>query len=236
MALSGVISTIYTAQEVVDTSLRKLGVLGEGETSDGNKFTDALAELNRMLKSFQMTGPNLWCRAETSVTLVDGTHTYTLSPRPRTVMNMRFAIGGTERRPLSEYPREDWDRFPMKDSTGAPLTYVLDRQRTQTQVRFWPVPDFGSEVWTVPYSYERVIEDLTATTNDLDIPQEAFDLIVYSLVGRLAVDYQMVGQPHVEDCKARASVLLEAFQLFDRASGIEFRISPYASTRARSAY
>lgn len=223
MALSGTIAFNLTAQQLLDAALKKIGVLGEGEAASGNQYTEAQLALNLMFQTWSAEGVNLWTVAEGSVALVSGTQSYTLSPRPRDVQNMRLSIDGVERYPLSEWDRQDWDRFPMKTSTGNPLKFVIDRQRTATSVKFWPVPSFSSGTYTVPYSYERAWEDVTAAAQDLDIPREFFETAIYCLGARLADDYGLNG-PIPDRVRARAEKLYALMQGFDRRGSVRITL------------
>ena len=223
MATSGTIAFNLNAQQLIDKALSKIGVLGEGETASGNRYTDAQAELNLMLHTWSMQGPNLWTVAETSVNLVSGTQSYTLSPRPRSVMNMRFAIDGVESYPMSEFDRQDWDRFPMKTSTGNPIKYVVDRQRASTSVKVWPIPSFSSGTYTCPYSYERVWEDVSQPSHDIDVPQEWLETVMMSLGSRLADDYSLAG-PVPDRVRERARNLYELAMTADRRGDVRIML------------
>lgn len=223
MATSGTITFNLNAQQVIDAALQKIGVLGEGETASGNQYTEAQRELNLMMHTWGMEGPNLWSLAEASITLVSGTQTYTLSPRPRFVQNMRFAISGVEQYPMSEWDRQDWDRFPMKTQTGNPLKFVIDRQRASTTVKVWPVPSFSSGTYTCPYSYERVWEDVTQPSEDIDVPQEWLETVTVNLGARLADDYRLTGQ-HVDRVRDRAARLYDMAMTADRRGDVRIRI------------
>jgi len=223
VATSGTITFNLNAQQVIDAALQKIGVLGEGETASGNQYTEAERELNLMGLTWSMEGPNLWTLAETSITLVSGTQTYTLSPRPRAVMNMRFAIDGVEQYPMTEWDRQDWDRFPMKTQTGNPYKYVIDRQRAATTVKLWPVPTFSSGAQTVPYSYERVWQDITSPSQDLDVPQEWLETVTVNLGARLADDYRLTGQ-HVDRVRDRAARLYDMAMTADRRGDVRIHV------------
>lgn len=223
MALSGSIAYSLNAGQLVNRAFQVVNINGENVSASGGQWIAGMSQLNMMLKTWQMEGPNLWSRAETSVSLVSGTQTYTLSPRPRDVMNVRFAIDGVEQRPLAEWARQDWDRFPNKSATGAPTLFVVDRQRTSTTLTFWPKPSFSSGTWTCPYSYERVLEDITATTDDVDIPQEAFELATLALGARLADEYQ-VETPSSQRVRARAAELYSQFMQWDRRGGVRITL------------
>ena len=224
MSTSGVITFNLTAQQLIDAALQKIAVLGEGESASGNQYTDAQRELNLMMLSWGLVGPNLWTMTEaTAVALVSGTQTYTLSPRPRFVENMRFAIDGVEKYPMTEWDRQDWDRFPMKTQTGNPIKFVIDRQRTSTTVKVWPVPSFTSGTYTCPYSFERVWDSVTEPAQDIDVPQEWLETVMVNLASRLADDYRLNG-PNVERVRDRATKLYELAMNSDRRGDVRIRM------------
>lgn len=223
MSTSGTITFGLNAQQVIDAALQKIGVLGEGETASGNQYVEAQREINLMLKTWQQEGPNLWTHAEATITLVSGTQEYTLNPRPRSVKNMRFAIAGVEQYPMTEWDRDDWDRFPMKTQPGNPLKFVIDRQRAATTVKVWPVPSFSSGTYTCPYSYERVPEDVTSPSEDIDVPQEWLETVTVNLGARLADDYRLNGV-HIDRVRERAARLYDMAMTADRRGDVRIRI------------
>lgn len=223
MATSGVITFNLTAQQLIDAALQKITVLGEGESASGDQYTEAQRELNLMMLSWSMQGPNLWTMEEgTAIPLISGTATYTLSPRPRSVMNVRFAVSGVEQRPMTEFDRQDWDRFPQKTSPGAPLRYVIDRQRTATTITFWPVPN-QTGVWTAPYSFERVWESVTQPSEDIDVPQEWLETVMVNLAARLADDYRLNG-PNIDRVRQRADMLYAMAMTADRRGDVRVMV------------
>ncbi len=89
MATSGSTDFSLTAREVITFALRKLRVIGgNGEAPSNDQATDAMRELNLMLKGWQKY-PSLWRMTEGSVTLTASTVSYTLSPTPHRVLNVR---------------------------------------------------------------------------------------------------------------------------------------------------
>ena len=226
MALSGTIAWSNTAQQLIDAALRKITVLGEGESASGNQYADAQQELNYMLGTWSQQGPNLWTITEgTAIPLISGTATYTLSPRPRSVATVRFAVNDVEQRPMTEWDRQDWDRFPQKAQTGAPLKYLVDRQRTSTTLTFWPIPN-QTGVWTAPYSYERVFQDVTQPSQDIDVPQEWLETVMVNLASRLADDYRLSG-PNVDRVRDRAMKLYDMAMTADRRGDVRIRMGGY---------
>ena len=79
MATSGSINYARNRDQLIDTSLKLLGVLGEGETASANAVTDMSVLLNSMVKGWQAQGVNLWREDEAVIFLTDGTAEYTLA-------------------------------------------------------------------------------------------------------------------------------------------------------------
>lgn len=78
MATSGSTNYSRTRDNLIDTSLKLLGVLGEGETASANAVTDMAVLLNSMIKGWQAIGINLWREDEAVVFLTDSTAEYSL--------------------------------------------------------------------------------------------------------------------------------------------------------------
>ncbi len=228
MATSGTVVYTMTAEEFVTTALQRIGVVAEGETATAAQYATGERELNLILKTMQMQGYGLMRRAEQTVSLTDATTTptgtYTLATRPASVINVRFAIDGVERRPLAEWSREDFDASPIKSTTGSPVVYVVDRQRTATSLRFWPIPDEpASETWTAVVSYERVPETVTGPTEEVDIAQEQHDAVIDVLAAALIPHFGMaVSESAAQIVLARAGVKAETALNWDRRGMIRF--------------
>lgn len=227
MTTSGTIAFTQTAGDLVTNALRKLGVVAQTQNADASQYAIGQSNLNQMLHSWQIDGPQLWGRTDGVFTLIDGQQVYTLSPRPMDVHNIRFAINGAERRPLSEWFAEDWEPFPAKTRTGAPTCFFLDRQRGATLITLWAIPTgMGSDVWTCPYSYDRVFEDVTGEGQEVDVPQEALELVTLALASRLQEEYPAGDSKDAARYAAvtqRAGTLYAKFAGFDRRGAVQFR-------------
>jgi hypothetical protein len=224
MALSGVIDYDLTAAQYITRALIKLGVLGQGFTASADEMQNGLDVLNEMMKTWSTEGPNLWTRADQSVPLVSGTATYTLSPRPRLVYNARWVDNGVERLPLSEWDRQDWDKFIYKSSTATnPYRYITDKQRASTTITFWPIPTFSSGTYTVNVGYERAWQIVNSGDDNIDAPEEYTEAIVMCLAARLAEDYALM-DANVQRITERAATLYDQAMNFDRWGDVEMRV------------
>lgn len=215
MATSGSIDFSLTAREIVVMALKKLGVFDP--TAD--EVADGIEEMNVMLKGWQMMpqSPNLWRQTEGSVTLVASTASYTLSPKPFRVVDARYRNTSSQDLPMEELTREEYQSLPNKTSTGVPTCYYVDYQRASTVMYVWPLMA-AVTTETIKYDYQRAYEDIDAPSNDVDIPSEYTDVVVYSLADRLQDQFGK----SVPSVTRRAEFLVAAASAADRESVIRF--------------
>src|SRR5574343_248275 len=78
-----------TAQEIINRSIRVLGVIGAGETATSDDSADALAVLNQMLQSLSLQGMAAYrCPLET-FNLVANQTSYTVGPTGTALVTTR---------------------------------------------------------------------------------------------------------------------------------------------------
>lgn len=219
MATSGSINYSLTARGVVTQALKRIGVCPVfQQTPAAEDMTQGIAELNMMLKGWQLDGPNLWRQTEGSVTLTANTASFTLSPRPHRVTECRFRDTGSRDLPMMELTRDEYFEMPLKTTTGIPTQYYFDPQVSSAKLYIWPVlASVTTE--TLKYTYSRVIEDIDDPDNDLDIPQECLEVVMLNLADRLQGTYQMTD----DRLSARAQTLYRQFKSMDREPVIRFR-------------
>lgn len=219
MATSGSINYNLTARGVVTQALKKIGVCPVFQaTPSAEDMAQGIAELNMMLKGWQLNGPNLWRQTEGSVTLTATTASFTLSPRPHRVTECRFRDTGGRDLPMMELTREEYFEMPLKTTTGIPTQYYFDPQVSSAKLYIWPVlASVTTE--TIKYTYSRVIEDIDDADDDLDLPQECLEVVMLNLADRLQGTYQQSD----DRLTARAQALYQQFKGMDREPVVRFR-------------
>lgn len=176
----------YTAHDICTEALRKIGVVAQGVPADADEIQSAARALNRMLKAWQAKGYNLWTLArETVVATTVAEHSFA-SGRPLYLTSVRFKRNGIET-PMCRLTREEYDDLPVKDTTGTPTQYYFDRQRDTATMFVWPVLAVANGE-TLEISYVREIEDVVIT-EQVDVPSEWYDAVIYGLAARLLDDY-----------------------------------------------
>lgn len=212
MATSGVIDGTLTVRQIGEDALQLLSVLGAGETYSGDDGQVIIRRLNAMLKSWQTDGVNLWRETDLTFPTAIGQATYTLSPRPLQVQEVRIDYG--YQRPLQIWGWGEYMSIPNKAALGIPTAVMINRQRDDVTMTFWPVP---MQVDTIYYSAGRVIEDVTDLDETLDIPQEWIECVTYNLAVKL---FPAFGGQRIEMITQEAGNLYSLMRDFDRPSSI----------------
>jgi hypothetical protein len=157
-----------TAAEVITMAMAETGALALGEAPTAAELADGITRLNLLLKSFAAEGITPWTDIDGQATITGGNASVVLSPRPIELSEARIVISSTNERPLSRWEQADYARLPNKAAVGTPTAYSLRFTSTSVTMRVWPVP---STNMTVKYGYARVIDDVAAGSDTLDVPQ-----------------------------------------------------------------
>lgn len=216
MAVTGT----QTIRDIVTDALQKIGVADMGSQPEAYETAKAVRALNRMLKSWQNKGYNLWSYASQSVTLTTAA-SYTMSPaRPVRIHSVRLKRSGVET-PMQRLTREEYDSLPIKTSTGTPTCWYYDKQREDASLYVWPVLSTAAGE-TLEITYERELEDLAGSgdlNDEIDLPGEWWDAAVYQLGERLADDFAVNLTPQY---LMRSQSLLNEALAADREGSVFF--------------
>jgi len=220
MPTSGVITSSMTAGQVMTLAMQELGVIGAGETPQGEEYEAMLPRLNFMLKTWQSRGCNLWRETDGSITITANTASGTLSPRVIDVMAARVVTGVNEI-PLQRWETGEYRQIPNKAQSGRPVAYYIDKQRDAVNMYVWPVPTADT---TIKLDYARVIEDVLVTTDNLDLPQAWLETAYVCLAARCAALFgaTRIDPGTVGEVKQRAAELETELFDMDRPSSVMF--------------
>lgn len=217
MTTSGSIDYNLTARKLVTFAHKKLNITDSVANPSADDMRDGIEQLNMLLKSLQIKAPSLWRQTFGSVALVADTASYALSPRPFRVHEARYRDTGGRDLPMNELTRQEYVDLPLKTSTGIPTNYYVDYQRDAVTLYIWPVPA-AATTETVQFTYQRRFEDVDTPDNDIDVPQETFEMLGYMLADRIAETFN-IDAPKVTQ---RAERLLAEFLANDVEPMVRF--------------
>jgi hypothetical protein len=143
---------------------------------------------NMMLGRWSSEGVNLWAVDLQTVTLVQGTSTYSVPDNTVAMLDAYVTTGtGTDaiNRLILPISRTEYASYPNKNQQGFPTTYWFDRLLSPT-VTLWPVPD-GNEVSFSYYRVRQVQDSNLTSAQTVEIPYYFLEAFAYGLAQRLAM-------------------------------------------------
>ena len=217
MATSGSTDYSLDARNVVTQALRLVRVIPVFAAPSAEDMQQAIATLNLMVKGWETDGPHIAHQTEGSVALVADTASYSLTPRPYRIIDARYRDASGRDLPMHELTRSEYYDMPIKTTQGIPTQYYYDPQVSTGTLYVWPVMA-APTTETIKFTYQRIFEDIDDAANDLDIPQEWLDMVVYNLADRLLDIYGKDNRRITE----RAMMLMRQAKDMDREDVVRF--------------
>ena len=223
MATSGSIDYNETLSSIVKDALLEINAISADDTPGAPIFAHAQRKLNRILKSWQAAGFNLWRDTEGSITLVASQASYTMggtspdvSYRPLRISSIRYRDANSKDRPLTPIlSRQEYFDLPEKSASGVPTSFYYDPGRDQGTLYIWPVPS-SVTIETLKLTYSRTFEDMDANANNPDIPQEWLHALVLTLAAEMCTPVFPDSPQLLATTKARAEAAVEEARMWDR--------------------
>lgn len=187
MATSGSVDFSMDAREIITEAFQTAKIIAAGETPTGDEMDDGERKLNLLLKTWSAK-EHLWIKTEGTTALTASTASFAITGARR-MLSVRRRTSSIDT-PMNELARQEYYDLPNKSSTGMPVSWYFDPQRSTRTLYVWPTASTAIAATTaLHYTYMRVIEDIDALENDADVPQEWLEALIYSLAARLALAY-----------------------------------------------
>ena len=182
MATSGTVAFRPNVEEIIAEAYDRCG-LG-AETRTGYQAVSARRSLNLLFSEWANRGINYWAVSQNTLTLSDGTTSYTLPVG--TIDNIDAVIrDGSIDQTINRVTMSEYNEIPNKTTEGKPSQYMIDRQYTPV-IYFWNVPD---KTYTLNYWAMNQLDDVTASNQDADVPYRWSDCICAGLASKLSMKY-----------------------------------------------
>ena len=222
MATSGTKTWTLYVDEVIDEAISRIG----SDPTTGKEASSARRTLNIMMRDWGNRGVQLWTIDETTQTVTEGTANYTLDTY---IVDITEAVlSRTENSVRTDFQmakinREDYLNIPVKSTKGRPSQFWLDMQRAAPVVYLYPTPENSTDVFR--YKRRNRIEDITASTESIDIPDRFLPCAVSGLSF-----YMAQKRPQI-DINRRQELKLQYEEEFKRAlddgrEKVDLRIVP----------
>jgi hypothetical protein len=198
-----------TWADLILQTLRRAGVVGQGQTPSAEDTTGCVTELQNMLAEWRRQRWLVTNLITTSL-VSTGATSYTIGTggdfnvaRPDRI-EYAFARQLTSNAPgqvdytlILISAREDYDRIALKSMTGFPAYLFYDSAYPLGNLFVWPIPQAST------YGiYLTIKSDLTSVTGstiaqEIALPAEYVSAIMWNLAARIRPQYQMAPDPSV---------------------------------------
>lgn len=222
MAVSNSTDFSQVASALVADALAELGVLAEEEPLEAVDLNRGLRTMTRMLKAWQADGVMTWTMTPGTFALVTGQEAYDFGAGgdfttiPLDIDDVEINRG-TNDLPMCRLSREEYRSLPNKTTQGYPTQFYYDRQREGGVLYVWPAPDTTGG--TLKFTYRRLIMDMDASANNMDLPQEWHEAVIFGLADRMVGAYGVVGTPEAARVKKEADRSYLVVKGFDIGEG-----------------
>jgi hypothetical protein len=181
-----------TARTIIRRSLQKIGVLVKSEQPSADEASDGLASLNALLESWSNDSACIISRAWETFTLTGGVGTYTMgtgqtfnSTRPMNILQAYLRLGGVDTF-IDVINDTTYNAIPFKGLTGVPQFLNYDNSFPTDNIRLYPVPSAGYELFMLS---EKPLTGFATLDTDLSMPAGWERALIYNLALEFAPEY-----------------------------------------------
>jgi hypothetical protein len=201
-----------TANDLIERTLKTIGVLASGETASASDAGDAFTILNNMMDSWATQRLTIYTTARTAFDLAASTQDYTIGTggtfnivRPIWIVAASIIPDGSAAAAQKiELPIQEalnttqWQHVAIKGTTSTfPLEFYYDKAWTAglATISVWPVPSTSSSQ-LVLYTPTALTQFADRTTN-YTFPPGYEEALRYQLATRLAPEFGRPMSPEV---------------------------------------
>lgn len=232
-----------TRDQIISTSLRKLGVLELGDTPDADTISNASISLNLLIKQMSTEGLKLWKNSELIVPLTANTTSYVLGGVTSTLMYDSLSpttpitdkplkvIQGWYRNtqvtpnidiPVQLLSKQEYNTLGSKFSTGASNSVFYDPKTTYGMLYVYLTPDTSTSSNTqLRLVAQMPLNDISSASDVPDFPSEWMNCLVWNLADQLAIEYG-VAMNYRQEIAQRASMYKDQLTGWDVESTSTF--------------
>lgn len=189
-----------TARKIIESSLRKIHVLGKGQELDPDEANDALETLNNILSVWSAEGDFIFTETKESFPL-DGSESYTIgsgatfdTERPNYIQSAFITIGSTSF-PLTQIDAQQYSRITEKNIVAIPDRFHYDAGFPVAKLYLYPIGPSGHTLNI--YSF-KPLEKFSSLDAVVSMPPEYKAALEFNLSIWIAPEYERQPSMHVE--------------------------------------
>lgn len=220
MATSGSVNYTEMANELISSAYELARVKDPIEDLTNDQYSRGKASLNKIIKYLQKNGMPLWATRNGSITLVQGTQSYTcgdlgtgLTERPLRILEAYYRDSQIDTE-ITLISRTQYWQLADKSSEGIPTQLYYDPQLDLGVVYIYNPADAQAAGNTIELLYHRPFEDMDNLTDNFDFPQEWLMPLEYILAGDIAMR-SGIKQSRVAQLQAQGQAFVEQVLWWD---------------------
>ena len=167
MATSGTYTFSMDIDEVIEEALEMIG----GEATLGNEPKSARRSINLLLQDWQNRGIQLWTIGTTAVTVTTSITSYVLGEENIDVLEAVVNRDNIALQ-LERISMEEYLKVPRKGQTGRPTQFAVRRERDQSRVFLWPVPENSTDA--IKFETVKYFQDVSKSSQTADISRRFY--------------------------------------------------------------
>lgn len=167
MATSGTYTFSMDIDEVIEEALEMIG----GEATLGNEPKSARRSINLLLQDWQNRGIQLWTIGTTAVTVTTSVTSYVLGEENIDVLEAVVNRDNIDLQ-LERISMEEYLKVPRKGQTGRPTQFAVRRERDQSRVFLWPVPENSTD--SIKFETVKYFQDVSKSSQTADISRRFY--------------------------------------------------------------
>ncbi len=182
-----------TVRDLVERTLKKIGVLASGESAEAAMASDALDDMNAMIDSWKNNGLMIYENEIHDLTLISGQQTYTIGSsgdfnltRPVSISKASYVSNNIEY-PIDIITEAEWAKIPDKEtSSDIPTKLYYNPANPLGELNFWPKPSGAS---SVKIYVPKPVSRFASLNTSVDLPPGYEILLVYGTADFIAPDF-----------------------------------------------
>lgn len=182
-----------TASDLIKSSLRIIGVLGEGDTASNQGMQDALVSLNDLLEQWTLERLMIYDLQTESFTLVSGTNNYTIgsggtfnTTRPVKIEDAYIRDSSIDYR-LSIISKREYEDFSSKSNESTIPQYLYyEPSFTLGKIFLYPTPSSANTLRIVTW---KPFTAFATITTSVSFPPAYYKALRYNLAMELSPEY-----------------------------------------------
>lgn len=192
-----------TAQDVITSALKKLGVLFKNETPSDDESSDALTSLNNMIASWSNESLIIYADVKETFSLTSGVNSYTIgtgqtfnTDRPIAIKTATINLNNVDYQ-VDILPWDDYLAQISFKITGSTIPEIIAYDNAFPTGTIYVYPQPATSSATLTLLSEKQLTAFASLTTDVSLPPGFLRALTYNLAIEIASEFGAQPDPTV---------------------------------------